>query len=118
MYYFIFYILGVLSFCLWDSFVGWGIDFDGFHTPPYVVVAGFWFISVPILLVYNFARLCEYFKDARIERQKKEKKQRIQEEKRKTIEEAKRSKEIEEAFLQLEADEHLIESTDNLRKKN
>lgn len=117
MFFFITYIVGVISFCLWDSFVGWGIEFDGFHTPPYAVVAGLWFISIPILLVYNFARLCAYLKDARIERQKKEKKFRIQEEKRKAVEDAKREKEIEEAFLQLESEDQLIKDINTLRNK-
>jgi hypothetical protein len=111
------YIIGVLSFFLWDSFVGWGVDLDGFYNPPLPLAAGLWFISIPILMMYNFIRLCQHIKDTRVERQKKEKKFRIQEEKRKAVEDAMREKEIEKAFLELEADESLIENIDNLRKK-
>lgn len=71
MYYFIFYILGVLSFCLWDACIGFGYDFDGYHTPPLPIVAVFWFISIPILLLCGFVRLCIYLKEARIKRQNK-----------------------------------------------
>jgi small-conductance mechanosensitive channel len=116
--YFIIYILGVLSFCLWDACIGWGATFDGYQNPPLVLVAFLWFISIPILLMYNFVKLCNYIKDTRIERQEKEKKQRIQEEKRATLEAKKCAKEIEDAFLELESEEQLIEDVNILRKKN
>lgn len=116
--YFVIYILGVLSFCLWDACVGLGVDFDGYQNPPLAIVAGLWFISIPILLMYNFVRLCVYLKDIRIERQKKEEKQRIQEEKRVALEAKKRAKEIEEAFLELESEEQLVEDIKILRKTN
>jgi hypothetical protein len=67
--------------------------------------------------MYNFIKLCNYIKDSRIERQEKEKKQRIQEEKRATLESKKRAKEIEDAFLELESEEQLIEDVNILRKK-
>lgn len=95
---FILYILGGISFCLWDACIGWGIDFDGFHTPPLGVVAGLWFISVPILLVYNFVILCYYLKNNRIERQKKKEEFRIQEEKRVAIESKNAPKKLKKHF--------------------
>lgn len=66
---FILYVCGLISFILWDACIGFGVDFDGTYNPPLFLVALFWFITVPCLLVYGFTKLCSYLKNARLKRE-------------------------------------------------
>lgn len=64
----ILYVVGFVSIYIWDTFIGLGVDFDDYGQPPLALVAGLWFISAPILLIYNFGRLLDYFKNKRLKR--------------------------------------------------
>lgn len=65
----IIYIVGIILFYLWDACIGWGYDFEEPGNPHVAVAALLWFISVPILMIHNFIRLCDYLKEARQKRQ-------------------------------------------------
>jgi hypothetical protein len=105
------YILGAILFCLWDSFIGLGCELDGYENPPLVMAACLWPIAIPILLVYNFARLCEFIKESRKERQeskrKNQEKIRRQEEKLRIAAE----KEFEASMAQVEEEMRTYSAT-------
>lgn len=69
MIWFIIYICGIVSFLLWDTFIGLSVEFDGYQQPPLVLAAAFWFITLPLLLVYRFIRFCNRVKDDRLKKQ-------------------------------------------------
>lgn len=69
--YLIIYIGMVIAVCLWDSLVGFGIEFDGRENPPLFLIAMFWFISIPTILIFAFGYFLSYLKQKRIERNKK-----------------------------------------------
>jgi hypothetical protein len=71
------YIIGIPLFYLGDAAIGYGVDFDGFETPPLSVVASFWPIAVPILLIHKFGKICVNLKTKRKEKESRKEKIRI-----------------------------------------
>jgi hypothetical protein len=106
-----FYIAMTLGVCLWDAFIGLGIELDGDENPPLALAACLWPMAIPILLVHNFIRLCAFIKESREDRQKQKRKTqeklRIQEEKLRVAAE----KEFEASMAQVEAEMRTYEAT-------
>lgn len=93
----IIYVIGFILFCLWDAFIGFGniVEFDGYDAPPVFLVAWFWFIAVPVLLLFAFFDVLCSIKHSRKERAKLKRKMRVdaEEQARKILEEAEREME-------------------------
>lgn len=78
---------------VYESFVGFGYEWDGNNNPPFFIVACFWQLSLPVIGISKFADYLESIKIARIKREKERTKIRIAAE-----------KEMEEYLEQIEID--------------
>jgi hypothetical protein len=74
------YVLGILGFITYEALVGFGdIDFDGESNPPSWLLGLFWFLSIPVLMIYLFSQRLNNAKQKRLEAEKE--KQRAEQDK-------------------------------------
>lgn len=67
------YLLMIFGFCLWDSWIGMPVNLNGCEAPDLAAAAIFWPISIPIVCMIAFS---DYLKRAKVDREKKEERQR------------------------------------------
>lgn len=63
------YIVGVIAMWVWDSFVGFGYDFDGNTNWPLPAVCWLWMLSLPIII---FCKLSDWLDNVKTKRLAKE----------------------------------------------
>ena len=63
------YLLMIFGFCLWDSWIGMPVKWNGYDAPGVWLAAIFWVIAVPIVCMIAFSN---YLKRAKADREKKE----------------------------------------------
>lgn len=63
------YILAIIAFCVWDAFVGFPFEWDGYKNPPLALAAVFWPLTVPIVLVAAISNFLFNVKEARLKKE-------------------------------------------------
>lgn len=71
------YFLMMMAFYAWDAFIGFPVEFDGHDQPPLLLVAAFWPIAVPIIILYKFSLSLEQVKRKRVVKEKQLEKVRV-----------------------------------------
>jgi len=74
---FVSYLLMAMAFCAWDAFIGLPVEFDGRENPPLVLVAAFWPVAAPILVLVSFANFLGRVKEKREYREEQQRKVRV-----------------------------------------
>jgi len=71
------YIAMILGFCLWDAYIGTGVNWDGYYNDvPLPLAAIFWWIAIPIIALMRFVDLTKGIKATRELKKKLAEKQR------------------------------------------
>lgn len=66
------YMVVALLFCIFDAAIGFGIEFDGYQAPPLGLVALFWPLAIPIMMLIAFIIFLEKIKKKRINKENDE----------------------------------------------
>lgn len=71
------YIAGIFGMWLWDTFIGFSFEFDGYNGPPLGLACAFWPLAFPIALLIDLGEKLSGVKRQRIAKEEQQEKVRI-----------------------------------------
>lgn len=75
------YVAGIISMMLWDTYIGFGFEFDGNDYPPFPLALLFWPLALPLVIFIGLGIKLSKIKEKRISRANQKRKLRIAAEK-------------------------------------